>query len=547
MTEKRGAASDGVEVLIVGAGPVGLAAAVELGQRGIRCLLVERNDRVGYSPRAKTTNVRTREHLRRWGIADKLRAESPIAPDRPSTVVFATRMNGYPLARFENAMNGTRERNNLYAEEAQWVPQYVLEQVLREKVDTLPSVEIRFQTECAGFTQHADGVSAELTDLVSGERQHIGCDYLVGADGPRSAVRQAIGAKMVGEGALPKSYSIIFRAPALAARQIHGGAIMYWLVNEDVPSMLGPMDEQGLWSFMATRLAGNVDPATLDPVDLVRRGTGISDLDVEIVGTDLWTATRLMADKYSKGRVYLIGDSCHLHPPFGGFGMNMGIGDAVDLGWKLAARLRGWGGDTLLQSYESERRPVHERTIAEAMANFGAVSNQLVRPGIEDDGLIGAATRREVGEIILATKQREFKTLGIVLGQRYAQSPVIVADGTAPPPEHFMLYVPSAHPGCRAPHLWLADGSSLFDRFGPGFTLLITEGYAQGTDALAQAAERRHIPLVVLTNVDERLRGRYEARYALIRPDQHVAWRGDALPDDADALWSTVTGSATVS
>ncbi len=544
MTQNRSAAP--VEVLIVGAGPVGLAAAVELGLRGIRCLVVERNDRVGYSPRAKTTNVRTREHLRRWGIADTLRSASPIAPDRPSTVVFATRMNGYPLARFENAMNGTRARNNLYAEEAQWVPQYVLEEVLRAKADTLPSVEIKFQTECTGFTQKADKVSAELRDLTTGDVTRIDCAYLIGADGPRSAIRQAIGAKMVGEGALPKSYSIIFRAPELDHRQVHGGAIMYWLVNPDVPSMLGPMDEKGLWSFMATRLAGNVDPATLDPVDLVRRGTGLTDLEIEIIGTDLWTASRLMADKYSEGRVFLMGDSCHLHPPFGGFGMNMGIGDAVDLGWKLAARLQGWGGDTLLRSYESERRPVHERTIAEAMANFGAVSNQLVRPNIEDDSPIGEATRREVGEIILATKQREFKTLGIVLGQRYAASPVIASDGTAPPPDHFMLYVPSAHPGCRAPHLWLADGSSLFDHFGSGFTLLVTEGAPEAAVALQQAAAARRIPLVVLADIDDRLQARYEARFALIRPDQHVAWRGDTMPIDADALWGVVTGTGVV-
>ena len=532
------------EVIVVGAGPVGLALAVELGLRGIRCLVVERNDRVGYSPRAKTTNVRTREHLRRWGIADKLRSASPISPDRPSTVVFATRMNGYSLARFENAMNGTRERNNLYSEEAQWVPQYVLEEVLREKTQALAGLEIRFQTEWLGFVQRGEKVTAQLRDLRSGTESAVNCAYLVGADGPRSTVRQAIGAKMVGDGALPKSYSIIFRAPDLAERQTHGGAIMYWMVNGDVPSMLGPMDELGLWSFMATKVAGSSDPASLDAVDLVRRGTGINDLDVEIVGTDLWVASRLMADKYSEGRVYLAGDSCHLHPPFGGFGMNMGIGDAVDLGWKIAACLQGWGGDRLLRSYELERRPVHERTISEAMANFGTVTNHLVQPGIEEPGPSGDATRREVAEIIAATKQREFKTLGIVLGQRYANSPVIVPDGTAPPAEHFMLYVPSAHPGCLAPHLWLADGSSLYDHFGAGFTLLITDGSVDDMAALQAAAVRHAIPLTVLAGLDDRLHARYEARFTIIRPDQHVAWRSNEVPPAPDELWRCIAGMA---
>ena len=530
------------DVVIVGAGPVGLSTSIELGRRGIRCIVVERNDRVGYSPRAKTTNVRTREHLRRWGIADALRAASPIAPDRPSTVVFATRMNGRLLAKFENALNGSRARNNLYSEEAQWVPQYVLEEVLRQCAQSHPSVTIHFQTEFVSVTETSTGVRVTVRDIRTGETRVIARSYLVGADGPRSAVREAIGATMTGDGAFSKNYSIIFRAPDLAQRQVHEPAIMYWMVNEDVPSLLGPMDENGLWFFMATKLAGNVDPATLDPVDLIRRGTGLADLAVEIVGTDLWVAHRLVADRYARGRVYLAGDACHLHPPFGGFGMNMGIGDAVDLGWKIAACLAGWGGENLLASYEAERRKVHERTIAEAVINFGSTANQLVRPDLEDGGLVGEATRREVGDIIEATKVREFKTLGIVLGTRYEDSPIIVPDGSKPPPDHFMLYTPSAYPGCLAPHLWLADGSSLYDHFGDGFTLLVADGDSRDTGAFAAAAAQRNMPLKVLLPPDDRLLGRYEARLALIRPDQHVAWRGDKAPADVMGLIDCLTG-----
>lgn len=535
--------NESAEVVVVGAGPVGLALGIELGRRGIRCIIVERNDRVGYSPRAKTTNVRTREHLRRWGIADTLRDASPIAPDRPSTVVFATRMNGHALVRFDNALNGHRERNNLYSEEAQWVPQYVLEDVLRRRAQSFPSVTIQFQTEFVSFAQTDDGVTTTVRDIVSGDSKAIASAYLIGADGPRSAVRDAIGAKMVGEGAFSRNYSIIFKSQELVNRNVHEPAIMYWMVNEDVPSLLGPMDEEGLWFFMATKLAGDVDPMTLDPADLIRRGTGLTDLPVEIVGTDLWVAHRLVADKYSRNRVFLAGDACHLHPPFGGFGMNMGIGDAVDLGWKLAARLQGWGGETLLASYEAERRKVHERTIAEAVINFGSTANQLVRPGLEDDGVIGDATRNEVADIIEATKIREFKTLGIVLGMRYEDSPVIVSDGSAPPPEHFMLYTPSAHPGCLAPHLWLADGSSLYDHFGDGFTLLVTTGDERDATAFAAAVEKRKIPIKVLAPGDSRLQDRYEARFVLIRPDQHVAWRGNDLPADAASLMDCLTGT----
>ena len=534
---------ESADVLIVGAGPVGLSASIELGRRGIHCIVVERNDRVGYSPRAKTTNVRTREHLRRWGIAETLRDASPIACDRPSTVVFATRMNGHVLARFENALNGNRERNNLYSESAQWVPQYTLEDVLRQHAQSFPCVSVHFQSEFIALSQSATDVTVTVRDLTNGETAKITSSYVIGADGPRSAVRDVIGAKMTGEGAFSKNYSIIFRSPELAKRQLHEPAIMYWMVNDDVPSLLGPMDEEGLWFFMATKLAGDVDPATLEPADLIRRGTGLADLPIEIVGTDVWVAHRLVADRYSQSRVFLAGDACHLHPPFGGFGMNMGIGDSVDIGWKLAARLQGWGGDVLLGSYEVERRKVHERTIAEAVINFGSTSNQLFRPGLEDDGVIGDATRNEVADIIEATKIREFMSLGIVLGMRYEKSPVIVPDGSAPPPEHFMLYTPSAHPGCLAPHIWLEDGSSLYDHFGDGFTLLVTDDSEAGVAAFAAVMAQRNAPLKVLTPGDNRLRERYQARLALIRPDQHVAWRGDQLPANLSGFIDRVTGA----
>lgn len=537
--------AEGMGVLIVGAGPVGLSLAIELGMRGIRCRVAERNDRVGYSPRAKTTNVRTREHLRRWGIADALRAASPMPPDYPSTVVFATRMDGWLLARFENALNGSRERNNLYSEEAQWVPQYTLEEVLRQHAASLPGVSVSFNTELVSFDEGADGVCSRLRNRTTGATEEVQSTFLAGADGARSSVRDGISARMTGKGALASNYSIIFRAPGLARRHPLGPAIMYWMVNEDVPSLLGPMDGEGLWFFMATRLPGNVDPATVDPAALIRRGTGLHDLEIEVVGTDPWTAHQLIADRYATARVLLAGDACHLHPPFGGFGMNMGIGDAVDLGWKLAATLQGWGGAGLLASYQAERRPVHEWTVAEAVANYALVGNQLVRPALEDPGPVGEATRNEVAETIRATKVREFKTLGLVLGCRYAGSPLIVGDGSAPPVSDSVLYVPSAHPGCLAPHLWLADGSSLYDHFGPGFSLLVTEdGHEAAAGAFQDAAQGVGMPLRVVRPGDPRLRARYQAPLALIRPDQHVAWRGDAAPADVRGLLDVVRGAA---
>ena len=314
---------------------------------------------------------------------------------------------------------------------------------------------------------------------------------------------------------------------------------MYWLVNQDVPSVLGPMDQSGLWVLMATKLADDVDPETVDPADLVRRATGLLDLELEVIRTDPWVAHSLIADRYGSGRVFLAGDACHLHPPFGGFGMNMGIGDAVDLGWKMAATLQGWGGSDLLGSYQLERRPVHQRTINEAVINYQTVGNQLVRPEIETPGTDGDAIRREVGGAIQATKYREFYTLGLVLGARYDNSPIIVPDGTEPPPEHFADYVPSACPGCLAPHAWLADGSSLYDHFGQGLTLLITGAANDGVDALTREADKRGIPMTVLTYPE--LHRLYQADFTLIRPDQHVAWRGGTLPQPGPLL-ARITG-----
>jgi len=420
------------------------------------------------------------------------------------------------------------------------VPQYTLEEVLRAEAASLPGVEVAFDTELRGIEDDKDGVTADVVNVKSGAVRRVRSQYLVGADGGRSFVRQYLGIGMAGESAVAKNYSIIFRAPDLAARHQHGPAIMYWMVNADVPGLLGPMDQHGLWFFMATKLANEVDPASVDPVELVRRGTGLAELSVEVIHADPWVAHSLIADAYSRGRIFLAGDACHLHPPFGGFGMNMGIGDAVDLGWKLAARLQGWGGLKLLDSYEPERRPVHERTIRESVVNYATVGNQLVRPALEAAGPEGEAARREVGEIIQATKGREFYTLGLVLGARYDNSPVLVPDGAEPPPEHFSEYVPSAVPGGLAPHAWLPDGSSLYDHFGPGLTLLATDG-RDGTEAMARAAARRGIPFKVAAPGEPGLRGRYGARFALIRPDQYVAWRGDTLPEPGPLL-DRVTG-----
>lgn len=516
-------------VLIVGAGPTGLAMAIELGLRNIPTILVERNDRVGYAPRAKTTHTRTREHLRRWGIADKLAEASPFGVDYPSDVVFTTRLGGYALARFPNAFHCAPDQSDAYSEHAQWIPQYKLEDVMRQHVETLPSVEIRFSQDFVAAQQDADGVTVGLRDLATDSDTEVRARYVVGADGARSRVRDIIGAALVGRYGLSRNYNIVFRSRGLAQAHPHGRAIMYWQINNDAPSLIGPMDTDDRWFFMPTALPDGVTLSDNEAADLIRRSTGI-DLPCEILSRDEWVASQLIADKYRDRRIFLAGDACHLHPPFGGYGMNMGIADGVDLGWKLSAVAAGWGGDGLLDSYEAERREVHAQVIAEATSNHAVLANQLWRPGLEDAGADGAAAREAAHGIIRQAKAREFNSLGVVLGYCYTGSPVISYEKTPSEASESADYAPSAAPGRRAPHAWLNERTSLFDLFGPGYTLLIFEDLEESLNAAQRDADAADVPLRVVRLERPDLARLYAASMALIRPDMHVAWRGERWP-----------------
>jgi 2-polyprenyl-6-methoxyphenol hydroxylase-like FAD-dependent oxidoreductase len=517
--------------VIVGAGPVGLATAIELGSRGINCVLVERLERAGHAPRAKTTHTRTREHLRRWGIADRLADASPFGIDYPSNVLFVTSLAGEEIARFHNALNCSPERDERYSEHSQWIPQYKLEAVLLEKASSLAHVEIRYGCEFVSFEQDADHVAVTVRLVDSGSEEQIAGAYVVGADGSQSRVRAQIGAMMIGTHGLSHNLNMVFRAPGLAEAHLHGPAIMYWQLNAEAPSLIGPMDDDDRWFFMPTGVPEGTSYTEAESIDLIRRSTGI-DLPYELLSCDYWVASRLLADRYRRGRVFLAGDACHLHPPFGGFGMNMGVADGVDLGWKIAAVLQGWGGTCLLDSYESERRCAHEFVMDEAEANHALKPSELFRDGMTDQTPEGQRIRSEIGELILDKKRAEFHALGVVLGYCYQESPIVVDDGTMGSWIRSREYVPAAIPGCLAPHTWLEDGRSLYDTFGQGFTLLVLSGdHAEDSAAAHREAARTDTPLDVVVVDDSGLADLYESALALIRPDQHIAWRGNVWPD----------------
>jgi 2-polyprenyl-6-methoxyphenol hydroxylase-like FAD-dependent oxidoreductase len=512
-----------VDVLIVGAGPVGLAAAIELGMRGVRVLLSERNMRGGTAPRAKTTNVRTRTHLRRWGIADRLAAEAPFGVNYPNNMLFVTRMAGYELARFDNAFNAAPARSPLYPEHAQWIPQYTLEKVLLAKVQTLPTVDVRFNTTFVSAEQDHQCVTASLQGSDGATRQ-VTARYLIGADGSRSTVRELIGATMQGRYGLSRAYNIIFRAPGLAQAHRFGPAVGFFQFGKDGFSGVGPMDRNDTWFFIPA-IANDRTLNDAEAAAMIRDRTGI-DLPYEILSADAWVASELLADRYADRRIILAGDACHLHPPYGGYGMNMGVGDAVDLGWKIAATLQGWGGPALVDSYQAERRPVHKAVIEEAVANHGSVLAQIP-PNVEDPTPEGAAVRARLGASLQASKGREFYTLGTVLGLGYDNSPIIDREPGAVPPHNSQVYRPSARPGCLAPHAWLEDGRSLYDTFGQGFALIVADGADEAEVGKAsEEARALRVPLSIVRPVGVPVADLYEAALTLVRPDQYVTWRG---------------------
>ena len=339
---------------------------------------------------------------------------------------------------------------------------------------------------------------------------------------------------------MAQHYNVILRIHELAANPPAHRAIMYWVVNPQSPSVLSPLDGADTWAFGMSLPPGVDKISDAEVVRRVHAAIG-RPVDVEFLERDLWAAHRLIADRYRDRRAFLAGDACHLHPPFGGYGMNLGIADGVDLGWKLAAVVAGWAGDALLASYEHERRPVHMRTIAEAVETYRVLSDHLQRENLDAETPAGARARADVETDIRAAKTREFKTLGVVLGSRYENSPIVVADDSVPPAEHHADYQPSAHPGCLAPHAWLEDGSSLYDHFGSGFSLLLLEDSGAAlAQQFAAAADAAGVPLKILDLRRAALAELYAAPLALIRPDQYVAWRGSKA--NAEAIIDTVRG-----
>ncbi|MGW5398701.1 FAD-dependent monooxygenase [Streptomyces sp. NPDC003952] len=537
-----------VPVLIAGGGPVGLAAAMELGRRGVDCAVVEPRMTVSRSrPRCKTLNVRTMEHLRRWGLADRLRALAPLPTSWSQDIVFCTSLTGWELSRFTGVL-GLAPEGDRFPELGQQAPQYVLEEILREAVGELDTCRLVLGSRVVAVDQDHEAVSVTVEDRF-GDRSTVTADYLIGCDGPRSTVRERIGSRYAGGEALRPNFGMVFESSELMDHVRHGPAVQYWIVNPSAPALVGPLDRSGTWwaiAFGVDRETGEREARRI--ID----GVAGRPVRADVLSTDPWTARMQIVDRMRDGRVFLAGDAAHLNPPFGGHGLNTGIGDAVDLGWKLAAVLEGWGGAGVLDSYESERRPVQEQVIREATGNMAVLSTELLADNLAAADHAGTGARRAAGARIQETKRAEFHSLDLVLGLHIDASPIVPPDPDGAPDGERDgergSHERRARTGARLPHVFLADGRSLYDLFGAGLTLLVRERAPseRAERAIEEAARTRGIPLSVV-DLSEATGGphyseRLGARLLLVRPDQVVGWLGDEAPEQVLPLLATLSG-----
>jgi 2-polyprenyl-6-methoxyphenol hydroxylase-like FAD-dependent oxidoreductase len=530
-------------VVIVGGGPVGLSLACELGWRGIACTLVEQGDGTIGTPKMNEVSIRTMEFCRRWGIADAVHA-SPFPADYPLDVAFVTSLSGYELGRIARPPRMNEAPDPHSPMRRQVCSQLWFDPILQGFARSFPHVTLRYRTRLDEFEQTDSTVRAKITDLQTGQSAVISAEFLIGCDGANSTVRRALGIDLSGV-TLGHAVHMYFRAPNLLEKCGRNPATFFFIVDQQgVWSNIRFIDPaREMWRLTLIDTGAKIAPATIDRETHLHRALGFS-LPVEWLDTSVWTRRSMVAAHYAHGRVLLAGDAVHQLSPTGGLGMNTGIADAIDLGWKLAAKLDGWGGEALLRSYEFERRPIGVRATqmaTEFHLDQEKISEELALIG-EDDSA-GAKARQHVGVALVRDVGRQFRTTGLQIGYRYEDSPICIRDGTPPYPDHPDHFIASTRPGSRAPHVWLDDGRSTLDLFGRGFVLLRLGINPPDCSAIEDAAAARHVPLQTITLIQPDAAQLYERRLVLVRPDGQVAWRADEMPPDAGAVIDRARGT----
>lgn len=536
-------------VLIVGGGPCGLMLANELGRRGVMAVLVDQKPTTAFNPQANATQARTMEHFRRLGFAGEIRALG-LPPDFPTDIAYFTRYAKHELARFKlpsarEAVERVKQLSGSWsaAELPHRVSQKFVEQVLRRHAEALPGVSVHYGWRLTRFSEAADGIEADIERVSDGKPHRIRSAFLVGADGPRSTVRQTLGFQYAGEeGAVRdffggRMFAIYLRAPEFYQAVPHPPAWMNVTFNHERRAFMAAVDGKGEFAFHTQLRPHEVEGeiSRERALAMFQEAVG-APIQAEILSHGTWIAGyALVADQFRRGRAFIAGDAAHLFTPAGGLGYNTAIEDAVNLGWKLAATIRGSGGPDLLSSYQAERQPNARRNTAYARQFADSLGMFVPVPEIEDETSDGAEARRLAGSYLQAHGKAEFNIPGITFGTRYYTSPITVSDGTEPPTDAANLYVPSACPGGRAPHLWLSPEQSLYDLFGFEWTLLRLSDRADGQQ-IAAAAGAIGLDIRVVDLRSDEARDLYQADLVLIRPDQIVAWRGNSDETATDIL-----------
>ncbi len=515
--------------------------ANELGMRGISCILLDAKPSTAFNPQANATQARTMEHYRRLGFAHEIRAMG-LPSDHPTDIAYFTRLTTYELARLSlpNAQEAVKKIKDLSgswsaAELPHRVSQKFVETVLKKHAEKHPQHSIRYGWRLEAFTDHVDHISAVASSIDGSQSAHIKAQFLIGADGPKSFVRHELGFSYEGETGVKRDYmggqmfAVYLRSKTLMSMIPHPKAWMYVTVNPERRCFLACVDGHEEFAFHSAVLPGeNADDWGLEEAQQRLKEVMGCPVEFKMLSHQTWTAGHsLVANHFAKGRVFLMGDAVHLFTPTGGLGYNTAIEDAVNLGWKLASVLSGQASPQLLRSYELERKPLAQRNINYARGFADSVGLYPVTEAIEEDSPAGTQERARASEHFNAHARLEFNIPGVTFGGRYDHSPVIVPDGTQPPKDQANVYEPSATPGGRPPHAWMADSSSLFDHFGMDWTLLNLSDEDEASEPWRKAAQSLQIDLKCLHLPLAQLRALYVKPMVIIRPDQIVGWRGD--------------------
>ena len=483
------------------------------------------------------------EHFRRLGIADAI-YDAAVAADSPLDVSWISRLSEWELCRFrypsitqQRKSIGENNDGTQAAEPQIRISQIIVEPVLKQALEAKPEVEVRFGWGLQSFVQDADGVTAIIKETATGKQEQVRCQYLAGCDGGSSTTRKQLGIEWEGAAKAVAAFMIHFRSRDYELLQKFGLA---WHYQSPVHGTLICQDDIEYWTLHVICPPG-ADSNEFDAREKLFDFAG-EEFHCEILRANPYYGHMLVAQRYGRDRVWLAGDAAHQYFPTGGYGMNTGVVDAASLGWTLAAQTQGWGGPQLFTAYEHERRPVAVRNRGWSYEHVSVRAQiaEAYTPSIHEDTQAGARARTEIGKHILALKNMENECWGVQHGYRYADSPIICDDTDTPPEFDPLSYKPTTWPGMRPPHVFLDDGTPIFELFGPGFTLMRFADH--DISGFESAAQQTGLPLKIVDIREPKARELWQRDLVLVRPDMMVAWRGNAAPDNPLEIIDTVRG-----